>query len=380
MILGGVRRTHWIVIPVAILALLAGCGLAAKSAPAKVPAKFWGVVITSPPTQADFNTMKRGKVGTARIQINWAGVQGAKGPCTALTTSNCNWSGVDATVGGLAKKHISILATLYGTPEWASGRSGMYGGRYDPLHTKRGRKGWSKFIIAVAQRYGPGGAYWHENPSLPKQPIRIWQVWNEQNSSNAYRPGPDPKGYAKLLEFTSKKLRKEDHGAEIMLGGMFGTPGQAGAAAMTAWKYLDRLYAIKGARGAFDSIALHPYSPDIAGIKYQIGKIRDVLKKHHASSTRLWLTELGWGSDAKHVNNRLVKTKAQQKNLLVQSFNLLRSHRQSWKIAGVTWFAFRDPTDPNGQCLFCLSSGLLTKTLKPKPSWHAFVGYTGGKP
>jgi hypothetical protein len=280
----------------------------------------------------------------------------------------------------MALQHIKGIGTLYGTPSFITHRSGTFGGRYDPILTQAGKTGWSNFVTAAAQRYGPNGTFWHQNPGLPYNPIRIWQVWNEMNTTNSFRPRPSPKLYGALLKFTSNRIKTVDSGADIILGGMFGTPGGGQARTKTAWAFLNGLYKVNGAREAFDAIALHPYSPNVKGIRFQIVQLRKVLTDHHDGSTKTWLTELGWGSDAAHTHtaNGLVKTPQQQKNLLVGSFKLLQSHRTSWHIAGLTWFSLRDPTF--GQCTFCLSSGLLRTNYAPKPAWFAYVHFTGGSP
>jgi hypothetical protein len=367
-----------------LVALLVACGMAATPAPAKTPRSFWGVVLSDTPTARDFQKMGKGKVGTLRLQVNWSAVQPYAGACSPNPGSACDWSSVDPIVAGIAHAHIQGLATLYGSPGWVSHNGGFFAGRFDPLLSSAGQKGWPAFVSAAAKRYGPHGTFWNSNPQLPYDPIRRWQVWNEQNSSNAFHPRPSPKDYAKLVKITSRKVKATDKHAQIILGGMFGTPGGAGAKTVTAWKFLSKLYGIAGTKRAFDAIALHPYSPNIAGIKFQVEKLRKVLARHHDSKSKLWLTELGWGSDAKHVHGNhgqnLTKTPKQQKNLLVNSFKLLRSHRTSWNVAGVTWYSFRDPVNTAGQCTFCLSSGLVKKDFKPKPAWFAYVKFTGGKP
>jgi hypothetical protein len=314
-----------------------------------------------------------------RIQLNWDGTQRHAGVCTAAGGA-CDWSATDNTIGGMATDHIRGIATLYATPTFITHRSGKFGARYDPILTAAGRTGWNNFITAAAQRYGPNGLFWKQHPSLPYTPLRTWQVWNEMNTTNAFRPGPSPKLYGALLKFTASHIRAVDPGASIILGGMFGTPGGTQAMSETAWDFLDGLYKVKGARKAFSAVALHPYSPNIKGIRYQIVKLRQALKRNHDAKTKMWLTELGWGSDAAHTHtaNGLVKTPQQQKKLLVGSFKLLRSNRNTWNIAGLTWFSLRDPTV--GQCTFCLSSGLLHTNYSPKPAWFAYVHFTGGTP
>jgi hypothetical protein len=365
---------------VAVALAVLGCGatISPAPAPAKLPRSFFGVVSIQPPAPEEYETMERGKVGNERFLVVWPGIQFTEGPCTATTGSKCDWSRVDPIVQGAAEHHVQLLPFLYGTPNWASGRHGALGQRYDPLQTTKGTNGWKHFVAAAVDRYGPDGAFWLEHPLVPKEPIRRWQIWNEQNLPIAYKPKPSVSKYARLLKVTSDVIRNHDPGAEIVLGGMFGTP--AGKDGISAWKFLGKLYGIAGARASFDSVAVHAYAPGIHGVKYQVDRLRATILNHHDAKTPIWVTEVGWGSDAKHVHSRLVETPKRQKQLLVKAFDLFKAKRTHWNLAGITWFSWRDPTDPAGLCTFCLSSGLLKKNLDPKPSWSAFTRFTGGHP
>ncbi len=332
------------------------------------------------PTAGDFKRMKRGRVAINRFLLFWPTVQAAAGPCTAQTGSACNWAPIDQIVDGAARHGIPLLPFLYGTPGWASHRHGPLAGRTDPLLTPDGRAGWKRFVSAAVSRYGPGGAFWAEHPALKPDPIKKWQVWNEQNGASL-QPNPSVKAYAALLKVTSKRIRAAEPKADVILGGMFGTPDPSQSHAPTSWHFLDGLYKIPGIKSSFDAVALHPYSPGLHGVKYQLDKIRHVIEKHNDGRAKLWVTELGWGSDAKNVHqNPLVKSPQGQKKLLVRSFRMLNAHRREWNIAGVNWFSWRDPTNPASVCQFCQSSGMFTRHLSPKPAWKAFTTFSGGHP
>lgn len=332
------------------------------------------------PTAADYKVMGRGKVGTERFQMFWPSIQPGPGSCTAALGSSCDWGPIDGLVQGAAKRGIRALPYFYGTPGWASGRGGDFADRYSPMETQAGKDGWKALLTAAAERYGPNGLFWQEHPELPDAPVKDWQIWNEQNSANRFKPRPSPGAYAKLLKVSSASIKAVSPSADVIVGGMFGTPGAGGSEGKPAWNYIKGLFKVNGVSDAADSVALHPYSPGIRGVKYQLEKIRDALKTVHSPSTRIWVTELGWGSDAKHVKHPLVKTPSEQAKLLKESFQFLVDKRKSWNIAGLTWFDWRDPSSTVGQCAFCLSAGLVEKNLDPKPAWKAFTQFTGGKP
>ncbi len=39
----------------------------------------------------------------------------------------------------------------------------------------------AQYVTSFAQRYGPGGTFWSENPQLPYEPINSYEIGNEPN-------------------------------------------------------------------------------------------------------------------------------------------------------------------------------------------------------
>ena len=78
-----------------------------------------------------------------------------------------------------------------------------------------------QLAAAAVQRYGPDGAFWSQHPSMLARPMRVWQVWSEQNLDAFFRPQADPDAYAELLAPAAEKIRNEDPDTEILIGGMF---------------------------------------------------------------------------------------------------------------------------------------------------------------
>ncbi len=346
--------------------VLAACGSTSSAA---IPRSFYGMVPETTLTQQDFSRMEAAGVGSLRFQIYWPSVKPG-------LLSAYNWDTTDAVVLGAAERGIKLLPYLDGTPGWASGRQGHYAARYDPFDTTVGGLAWTLFVKAAVDRYRPGGTFWQENPDVPADPVHTWMVWNEQNSSNSFRPSASPGRYEHLLEETSKAIKQEDPRSKVVLGGMFGTPGGGGATAHSAWGFLQTMYDL-GAGPYFDGVALHPYSPDLQGIRYQVRKIRATMKRNGDRHAPLYITELGWGSDRKHVNHlQLVKSPHGQAQLLTASYRMLRANRKRWNIGGVYWFAWQDPPPDSAPCTFCRSSGLLTRSGKAKPAYSAYANVT----
>jgi hypothetical protein len=355
----------------ALTVTLAGAG----EAGARVPREFFGLVPQDRITPtADVERMGQGKVGTVRLLISWPAVEPAD--------DNFKWGPIDAYVTDLAAQGIRPFPFVFGSAPFVSSNPIQM-----PVQSAKAKAEWKEFLGEAADRYGPGGPF--ARGQLPGQagganPIRTWQLWNEQNAPK-HVLNPSPAGYGELVKITDEAITREDPGAQLVLGGMFGRPtgtavtgptaaGKGGA--IKAWKFLKRLYKTEGVKESFDGVALHPYSPNIKGIKEQIGKFRKVLKKKKDKGTDIWVTELGWGSTKK---GRLGVGKKKQGKLLKQSFKLLKKKRGKWHIGGVMWYTWRDLGGGNAPCDWCATAGLFEPTGdNPKRAWKKYVRFTGG--
>jgi hypothetical protein len=358
---------------------LAVCALGfAAGAGAAVPKTFYGVVPQAPLTTADIDRMGQGEVGTLRFEIFWAGVD------PSAVAGDYNWSAPDAIVGAAARNGIQTLPFVFSTPTWvANGLDGFNCGPSTcaPYAPKGGaaRAAWATFLGDVVKRYGPDGEFWAANPTIPKTPIRNWQLLNEQNSPTFYKPKPKVKAYVKVLKAGHDAIAAEDPGAKVILGGMFGTPLGGRKPGIAAWDYLEKLYRVRGAKQAFDGVAAHPYGATLKGkVIPQLDLFRDEMKDARDGNTGLWITEIGWASGGP--KNPLNRGKAGQAQRLREAFKYFKKKRRKWKIQTVNWYSWRDnPASDVGLCEWCGYSGLFTESLAPKQSWDAFTRFTGGR-
>jgi hypothetical protein len=318
--------------------LIVSAAVGLFGAPAAEAGSFHGVVAQGGLRDVDYSRMDRGKVGTLRVRVGWRNIQ----PTAGASPGSWDWANLDGIMEAAAENGVRVLPAFTGpSPRGAK----------TPPTNKASRKGFARFVGAVADRYGGRlGAY---------------QIYNEQNGPAFWRARPNPRKYGKLLKAAAKKITRNDRRSEIVLGGMFGTP--SGPGAINSWNYLKRLYNVRGVKRAFDTIAIHPYSPNLRGIRYQVRKIRSAARSHGDSRAKLRITEFGWGS-SRHGN--LNVGRKGQARMLKKSFRLFERKRHAWKIKGVNWFSWQD--DRSGVCSFCRSAGLFTQARKPKPSWAAF--------
>jgi hypothetical protein len=365
------KRTALLSLALTLLALAVPAG-----ASAALPAGFWGVVANEAPNAEEARMLARGGVESLRVPINWGAVQSSPG-------AEPDWSSVDPFVRSAAETGISILPFLNGPPQWAVDYEGVGGARAPvslPVLTVAQRAGWREFLRLAVFRYGPGGSFWAENPMLPARPIRIWQIWNEENYKY-FAARPSPAQYGKLVVESFRDLRSADSGARIVLGGLFiqpkggnvkPAPGRIKRAYFAA-DFLERMYrATPGVRGKFMAVALHPYSKYYGRLSAEIEEVRAALKKSRDPGRALWLTELGWSSgrpSAANGHNQFEKGLEGQARELTGAFKLMRSKAAAWRIKRAYWFSF---TDAPGTCNFCDGSGLFEQGLTPKPAWSAF--------
>jgi hypothetical protein len=363
--------------PTRLVLLLAIGALALPgAADAALPSDFWGVVANQVPNSTEARTLERGGVESLRVPVDWAGVQPSPG-------AEPDWSSVDPYVRAAAEGGQSILPFLTGAPRWAVSTEGVGGARSPrtlPVQTARQRASWREFLRLAVFRYGPGGSFWAENPLLPAHPIRIWQIWNEENYKY-FVARPNPVQYGKLVVESFRDLRSADRGARLVLGGLFLRPkGGGGRTApgriRRAWfaaDFLERMYrTTPGVRGKFIAVALHPYSKGYRELTPEIEEVRAALKRSRDPGRALWLTELGWSSgrpDATNGHNQFEKGRRGQARELSGAFRLLRAKSASWRIKRVYWFSF---TDAPGTCNFCDGSGLFSQAFAAKPAWSAY--------
>lgn len=359
-------RRPWALLAVAGAASAAALALAGPAAARKGPPEFFGVVPQgSVPTRADFHRMGRAEVGTVRLVVNWKLIE--------PRDDAWNFGSLDAYIGNLAAAGIRPFPVLFHTAPFVKSDDLRL-----PVHSAKQKDEWREFVAMVVQRYGAGGEYWSteyklQHPGQRRMPVTTWQVWNEENGPKHVND-PNPAQYAELVKISHEAIDSRDAGADVVLGGMFGKP--RGKGGIKAPKFLRKVYKSAGVKEAFDGVAIHPYSPDIKGIKKQIKQIRKVLKQKKDKGADVWLTELGWGSSKK---GRLGVGKKKQSKLLRQSFKLALKKRGKWKIGGVMWYTWRDLPKSEAPCDWCATAGLVKGNgTKAKPALKKYVRFTGG--
>jgi len=331
-----------------------------------LPRGFFGIAPQTPLGAEDTARMRAGGVGTIRVPLHWGGVQ-------PTPDGGFNWTSFDESVTTAAEGGLEVLPFLCSPPRWASRPETRL-----PIDNGRQRRAWAEFVRAAVERYGPRGVFWSEHAPgtvqpLPRLPIHAWQIWNEENFFYFTRPA-SPTRYAKLLRISHRAIHRVDPRATVVMGGLFGNPRQSPPTAMDAADFLDRLYAVRGVKADFDAVALHPYAADAGELRVLVEGVRRVMLRHRDRRGALYLTEMGWGSQARSPVSFEVGLR-EQAGQLRAAYGYLLSNRRRLHLEQVDWFSWKDAPK---LCSFCDSVGLFRRgaRFKPKPAWHAFVQVT----
>jgi polysaccharide biosynthesis protein PslG len=209
-----------------------------------------------------------------------------------------------------------------------------------------------------------------------------WQIWNEPNIRYFATP-VSPRQYARLVLASSRSIRAIDRRANVMLAGLFARPrGSSPRQAMYATTFL-RAFARRIGRGRFDSIALHPYSPNTSQLRLVMRQFRRATVRSGLAGKPLHITEIGWGSGPR-TNAFLTGSQRAQARQLRSAFTYLLRNRRSLNLRSAYWFALKDAQPSIRTCNFCYSVGLFRWTtgtrMRAKPAWHALVRFTRGRP
>ena len=249
------------------------------------PRGFVGITPQSHSSEADYSLMERAGLDKIRLPLNWSSVE----TINPLFTEP-DWDGFDRGVKLAAAYGMRVLPFISSTPTWVSPEF-----QQEPVNSFWQRRAWTSFLRRAVRRYGSDGVFWREHPDLAYHPIRVWEIWNEQNIVTFGTV--DPEGFARLIRISGRILRRTDPGAKLILGGLFGRPLQV-PPNLQAGSFLSRLYGAGRVKEWFDGVALHPYVASATAMREQIRNLRRIMRIHNDAGTPLYITEMGWGSDS----------------------------------------------------------------------------------
>jgi len=261
-----------------------------------------------------------------RMDLTWEAVERKKG------VYEFEKSGYDALTKVCSIRGIRILYILdYSNRLYESDRS---------VRTERGRMAFAAFAEAAAARYS-GKAI-------------LWEVWNESNIKQFWRPQPNVDDYCKLVKATAPRLKKADPSGLVV----------APATSTIPFRWLEGCFK-RGLLKWIDALTVHPYRPQPPEtVIKDYARLRELIKRYAPQGKQMPIISGEWGYSLINWDNSRL-TEQQQAQYLVRMFlvNLYRG------IPVSIWYDWKDDgINPNEREHHF---GTMTHDLKPKAAYLA---------
>ena len=296
-------------------------------------------------TQPEAGLMRAAGVEWLRLPIRWSWVE----PRAGID----DWTAFDRVVDQAHGAGLNLLAVLVSTPVWASGVSqsqvaqGVHADAYAPRRTAD----FARYVYQTVVHY-------HGR-------IAAYELMNEPNSINHWRPRPDAARFGELLCAGYYAAKYADPGSVIVAGGLNGNGLFLGWETPDERNFLPAIYAGPAAR-CFDVLAIHPYAHPtengLAALQQWVDGTRAYMLAQ-GDGRELWLTEVGW-STGPHLWGKSTINEQQQADWVSAVYRDLAGPQK------VFWYNFKDGTDTamtNPEYHW----GLLRDDLTPKLSFAA---------
>jgi hypothetical protein len=247
-----------------------------------------------------------------RVPIRWRVIEPNRG--------ERKFEAIDRAVAAIPDG-VEILGILMSVPTWANGRDPERTEGWADSYPPTNLRDWERYVEDTVMHF--------------KGRIRHWEIWNEQNGVDFYRPLPDPAGYAALLKTAYAAAKKADPKCVVVLGGL-----QMNGIVPNPWSpvktpdFLEALYRAGAARH-FDVCNIHPYVLPEEGADRMMSLIGDTLAlmaRFGDDRKPIWLTEVGSGATSPEGERK-------QAELLAKTYRLAAEEP---RIQRVFWFLLRD--------------------------------------
>jgi polysaccharide biosynthesis protein PslG len=346
--------------PLVLLAAVAGALLAAPAAHAQVALRgvqLHSLWFSSPIENIDreLELAARAHSNTVRVDVAWSSLEtDGAGVYTQDYVRR-----LDRFFDGALARGMRVVATIHGTPCWASsapetaklGCTGAWWDRGVTAYPPRNPYDYARAVRWLTTRYGDG--------------LAALEVWNEPNLW--FLNAPDQAAaYVQLLRAAYPLAKQGDPDVPVI----------AGSIAMSDAPFLQRLYA-QGLKGLHDGLAIHPYNewraPDdphteewrthamLPGLRW----MRDIMVANGEGDKKIWATELGW-TNCTVGAHRWCVTAEKQATYTEQAISLLNLEPY---VHAALIYNLRDKgrdrnyTEDN--------FGLVDRDFRPKPAYHA---------
>lgn len=149
----------------------------------------------------------------------------------------------------------------------------------------------ASYVTSFAERYGPNGSFWAQNPTLPYLPVTRFEIGNEPNmplqwvADETHLHWSDPAAYAQVYEAARAALHSVDPSGVAIVGGLADSGGD-GVDLQSDEQWLAAI------TGPIDAVGFHPYTFDVS----------DSLMNSDTEALRQWMDADGLGSAPLDIN------------------------------------------------------------------------------
>jgi hypothetical protein len=207
-----------------------------------------------------------------------------------------DWTFGDRLMRNASKVGMNVLALVAYSAHWAASGPTIY-------HPPRDPAAYANFCRELVLRYGPGGNFWRENPSLPARPLTTLEIWNEPWQDYFWRPHPDPERYAALARAAAAAVKAASPAVNVLVSAdVF--QGRSDTKESLDW-FAPLLRADPGLfRTLVDGYSVHAYSEErspLDAVTPQRWRFDRVLMTRNlaaraGASHPIWITEFGWNT------------------------------------------------------------------------------------
>jgi hypothetical protein len=209
--------------------------------------------------------MEDAYVHYTREELLWEAVEPSKGTFV--------WDRADRVVADADSRNLDVIGRLGYSAPWASSAPAGTAPADVSVYPPTRLSDYIDYVKATVTRY--------------KGSVKVWEVWNEQNSSLFWAPAPDAHAYATMLKEASAAIHAIDPTATVISGGLVGFD----------LEYMEVLR-LDGALDAMDGFGLHTFV-DVAPESSESNTWVDAAEAYLARwspGKRIWITEVAWST------------------------------------------------------------------------------------
>jgi hypothetical protein len=308
----------------------------------------------------ELGDLRRLGVTWVRVDLVWARVEATRG--------GYDWSEFDQIVLAANAARLRILVTVVTAPPWAR-RAEC---KEELWCAPREAPPFALFVARAVRRYSHLG-------------VHFWEVWNEPNLQNFWKPAPDPVVYTRLLAAAQQEVQTYDPHGVVVSGGLGSISGRQDLDPLT---FLRDVYQL-GGRSYFDILGIHPYSFPVLASTYEPWSLwarlfstprslSDVMNEYGDRGKEVWITEFGAPTEgpgaratAHDYNLRNHPDHVDEALQAAMVTDAIRVYRNTPRVTGFFWYSYRDlgTSRETNENFF----GLLRADGSKKPAYWAFA-------